>query len=89
MTDQRLYRNGAIPHPTAPDSVGTGNATYSSIGCYIDQVSNRTLSGYFTTSDTMTPASCAATCYSMNYRLAGVEFGRECVSYPRFTFDFF
>lgn len=70
--------NAAIPAPSAPPSVGSGDGTYTSIGCYQDDTSNRTLVGDFSNSDTNTPAACVATCYSKGFRLAGVEWGREC-----------
>ncbi|PVF97594.1 WSC-domain-containing protein [Serendipita vermifera] len=77
--------NGTVPNPQAPPTVGSGCATYTSIGCYVDVVSSRTLADKFFRDDNMTPELCAAACYAEGYQLAGVEFGKECYCADEFT----
>ncbi|TFK31652.1 WSC domain-containing protein [Crucibulum laeve] len=54
-------------------------AGWSSLGCYTDSTSSRTLAtASFTSVDGMTITSCVNFCNSGGYRFAGMEFGREC-----------
>ncbi|KAG8881117.1 hypothetical protein FRB97_000169 [Tulasnella sp. 331] len=54
------------------------NGTLSFVGCYTDQASPRTLSGYTFTDNTMTNALCSATCAAKGYMYAGSEYSNEC-----------
>ncbi len=58
--------------------------TSSSLGCYVDS-SPRLLSGYATTSSTMSSALCISTCKAQGYAYAGTEYSTQC--YCGNTFD--
>jgi WSC domain len=69
---------GPIPAPYTPPTVGNGPAKYTSIGCWKDSVSSRSLDGAYYRGNDVTPSQCASWCYSQQFRVAGVEFGIEC-----------
>ncbi|KAF8993377.1 WSC domain-containing protein, partial [Cyathus striatus] len=50
---------------------------WSSLGCYTDSTSSRTLStSSYTSLTAMTPLSCVQFCNAGNYKYAGVEYAR-------------
>lgn len=58
----------------------TPGQTYNNwayLGCYIESP-GRILTGKSSSNDTMTIESCQSFCLQNNFRLAGVEYGREC-----------
>jgi hypothetical protein len=70
-----LYNNTSISPPSAKPAVD--NYTYQ--GCFTDPSSSqRTLSGFSTSSSTMTQEVCVATCSARGWKYAGVEYAREC-----------
>ncbi|KAG7086326.1 hypothetical protein E1B28_002289 [Marasmius oreades] len=70
----------AIPNPKRSISEGTfnlPNGNWTSLGCFSDISTSRTLQGAFTSSNTnMTIELCIAACG--DFVFAGVEFGHEC-----------
>ncbi|KAJ7624338.1 hypothetical protein DFH06DRAFT_1305196, partial [Mycena polygramma] len=74
---------------TAPTSTGTSTTTcdaaaptttsWTYLGCYPDNVNDRTLNGYGETDwTTNTVENCQATCSARGFAYAGVEFGVQC-----------
>lgn len=58
----------------------TGNS-WTSLGCYTDSISARTLTHYVTVpggQGATTIEACQATCHALGYILAGVEYAGEC-----------
>ncbi|KAG8750673.1 hypothetical protein FRC14_000318 [Serendipita sp. 396] len=56
----------------------SGGAQWSSVGCYTDDVGERTFQAKRIESDQMTAAYCQAFCDHLGYQYAGTEWGREC-----------
>lgn len=56
----------------------SASSSWAYAGCAADSGSKRSLAGYSFTAGNMTVDYCTATCKSKGYRLAGVEYGREC-----------
>ncbi|OIW32843.1 WSC-domain-containing protein, partial [Coniochaeta ligniaria NRRL 30616] len=66
--------NATTANPPLP---WTGDATYTSLGCYTEATSGRALTGNSTSNSTnMTASVCKAFCYG--YKYFGVEYGQEC-----------
>ncbi|KAG9003868.1 hypothetical protein FRB90_011102 [Tulasnella sp. 427] len=64
---------------TTTTSSASSTPTWTALGCYTDQSSPRTLSGTsYTSTTSMTYASCQAYCLGKGYIYAGVEYGQEC-----------
>ena len=73
-----LFNNTAYT-PRIPVIVSLpNNKTFVYQGCYADQGNPRTLSGYSTSQNTNTVATCAQLCLSKGFSFAGVEYGAEC-----------
>lgn len=53
------------------------SAAWSQLGCFQDGPA-RALTGFSTSSDSMTVELCTSTCASKGFTKAGVEYGREC-----------
>ncbi|KAJ8521357.1 hypothetical protein ONZ45_g1912 [Pleurotus djamor] len=68
-----IYYNGN-PSPTIQDPAGT----FKYKGCYKDKVSDRTLPHQINFPFGLDPDDCTAACKEAGYRLAGLEYGREC-----------
>ncbi|WVW86538.1 hypothetical protein I302_108587 [Kwoniella bestiolae CBS 10118] len=75
-----VYRSANAPtsgQPTPlPDSMLPSG--WSSLGCMVDDQSNRALTGGSTSSSSNTVQSCIASCASKGFTYAGVEYGQEC-----------
>ncbi|KAI0338032.1 WSC-domain-containing protein [Trametopsis cervina] len=72
----------AAAAPSTPATNNTLAATgapsgWAAVGCLVDS-SARALTGFSTSSSSMTPQTCASTCASKGFSMAGVEFGTEC-----------
>ncbi|EJD47485.1 WSC-domain-containing protein [Auricularia subglabra TFB-10046 SS5] len=66
--------NPAKPAPTTAAVSG-----FTSLGCFVDSQSARTLRGTaLFSAGNMTPATCASRCKSAGFKFAGVEYGKEC-----------
>ncbi|WWD04019.1 hypothetical protein V865_002082 [Kwoniella europaea PYCC6329] len=63
------------PTPLPDSSLPSG---WSSLGCMVDDQSNRALNGGSTTSSSNTVQSCISSCASKGFTYAGVEYGQEC-----------
>jgi len=65
-----------------PDHIVTSSVTalgsYTEIGCFSEPSNQRAIQGSVVVSSSMTVDFCTATCASMNFPFAGVEFGQEC-----------
>ncbi|KAI1853724.1 hypothetical protein JX266_001708 [Neoarthrinium moseri] len=60
-------------------SIGTTfNSSWVYAGCAAELNNQRTLATFTFSSDTMSIESCTATCRQKGYRLAGLEYSREC-----------
>ena len=60
-----------------PAVAKSGISGYTYRGCYQD-TNQRVLAGYVTGGSGNTQETCVAACKSRGYRVAGVEYGREC-----------
>ncbi|KAK5399852.1 hypothetical protein LTR20_008341 [Exophiala xenobiotica] len=71
-----IYNNTALSPPSAKPQISPG---YTYQGCFTDPSSSqRTLSGYSTSTNAMTQEVCVSTCSGRGYKYAGVEYAREC-----------
>ena len=68
-----VYNSTAYLPAQAKSQVGG----YTYQGCYLDGTS-RVLNGYVTAGAGTTQEACVATCKSKGYKVAGVEYGKEC-----------
>lgn len=71
-----IYSSGSGPTTTATTTASTATATttgWTKLGCYQDS-NTRALSGYSTSSSSLTIASCQSTCRGKGYNFAGVEY---------------
>ncbi|KAJ8456040.1 hypothetical protein ONZ45_g18822 [Pleurotus djamor] len=75
-----IYYNGN-PSPTIQDPAGT----FKYKGCYKDKVSDRTLPHQINFPFGLDPDDCTAACKEAGYRLAGLEYGRECFTTDPYT----
>nr|XP_018260028.1 uncharacterized protein I303_08100 [Kwoniella dejecticola CBS 10117]OBR82186.1 hypothetical protein I303_08100 [Kwoniella dejecticola CBS 10117] len=75
-----VYRSAKAPTTgqatVLPDS--DVPAGWSSLGCMVDDQSNRALNDGSTSSDTNSVEECIATCGARGLPYAGVEYGKEC-----------
>lgn len=81
-----VYRSPAAP--TTTSAVPTGTPTpiaasalptgWSTLGCHVDNGSNRVLNSGATSSNNLTIPSCIASCSAKGLPYAGVEYGQEC-----------
>ncbi|KAF8959586.1 WSC domain-containing protein [Flammula alnicola] len=53
-------------------------AGWTSVGCFTDNVSARTLGANFLTASAMTQAFCTQFCFNQGQRFAGLESGQDC-----------
>lgn len=67
-----LFYNAAKT-PTNPTPAG-----WTQTGCYTEATNGRALTGYSFSANNMTWQSCLDTCQSKGFKLAGVEWSREC-----------
>ncbi|KAJ7612255.1 glycosyl hydrolase family 71-domain-containing protein [Roridomyces roridus] len=65
-----VYKASSVVPPPA--------LTWSSLGCYQDQSSQRTLGATSFSSGAQTVEGCQASCAASGYRYAGLEYGSEC-----------
>jgi hypothetical protein len=68
-----VYSNpssGAITNP--------GPTGWTSLGCYTDNVSSRSLAVRVNTPDALTVSECTSTCGAQGFSFAGVEYAGEC-----------
>ncbi|GHJ87956.1 hypothetical protein NliqN6_4358 [Naganishia liquefaciens] len=72
----------AIPtttsRPVATSSIPANPTSPVSLGCYLDNSSDRTMSYSAGGSGSMTPALCQSLCQDAGYLFAGASYGREC-----------
>lgn len=76
-----IYHNLSNIATDAPPATNAGPLGWGFLGCYTDNVVNRTLSYGATTLGgpaNMTVANCVAECKRQNYQYAGVEYAQEC-----------
>jgi hypothetical protein len=65
-------------------STSASSTKWTSLGCYTDSTSARTLSNYITVpggTGATTIESCQAACLALGYSLAGVEYANECCKF--------
>ncbi|EJD34222.1 WSC-domain-containing protein, partial [Auricularia subglabra TFB-10046 SS5] len=66
-------------NPTKPAPTTAAVSGFTSLGCFVDSQSARTLRGTaLFSAGNMTPATCASRCKSAGFKFAGVEYGKEC-----------
>jgi len=70
--------NPFTANPSFIPITGEGSGQFTFRGCFPDNVASRTLVGYSTEWDQMTPNRCAAICWEQSYTWAGVEYGSQC-----------
>lgn len=69
-----IFTNGVAPAVENPGVNG-----FTSLGCYTDNVSARTLSTFEPSSDGIVfVRGCTQTCASLGFTYAGLEYGQEC-----------
>lgn len=68
-----LYKTSSAP--SSPS--GSAPATWSQLGCFQDGPA-RALTGFSTSSSSMTVELCTSTCASKGFTKAGIEYGSEC-----------
>ncbi|KAL5480284.1 hypothetical protein ACEPAI_1554 [Sanghuangporus weigelae] len=71
-----LFFSGGTP-PAPPIEVPSVGQ-WETLGCYSDDVNNRTLSTPIGVNGDMTVPACLAACQSSNFPLAGLEFATQC-----------
>jgi hypothetical protein len=74
-----LYKTSGIEEPADPE-VNPGVDGWTSLGCYTEGVTGRTLTYAMNTvpANQMTVAKCTAGCKAARFTLSGLEFGGEC-----------
>ncbi|TDZ74316.1 WSC domain-containing protein [Colletotrichum trifolii] len=69
-----LYKTSLLVGPTVNPGIGD----WTSIGCYAEGTTGRTLDHGIGVDGGMTVAKCTAACQAQNFILAGVEYSGEC-----------
>ena len=69
------YSNLPTPPPTPPPHC----VEVSKSACYADSLQHRIMGNWIRKSETMTREECMQLCYSQQKKLAGVEFGVQCM----------
>lgn len=59
----------------SPTTTTASSSSWSSVGCYTDSTT-RVLTGYSTSSNSLTTASCQSTCAGLGYSYAGTEYSK-------------
>ena len=84
------YSGGSLTTTTASSSAptGTGNALpgWTSLGCYTDSTSARTLPNEESVSGGTTNEGCQNACLAAGYSFAGTEYSKECCKYPLYPY---
>ena len=63
---------------SSTSSTTSADPRYTTLGCYTDNGSGRTLGVSLSSSSSNTPAECASRCSAQNYRYSGTEYSHEC-----------
>ncbi|THH11527.1 hypothetical protein EW145_g572 [Phellinidium pouzarii] len=71
-----LFFSGGTPPPVP--TVVPSSGLWESLGCFSDDVNNRTLSTPVGVDGDMTVPACVAACQADNFPLAGLEFSTQC-----------
>jgi len=73
-----LFGGNLPPPPPPPPSVRSPIGQWTSMGCFSDSVTARTLRTAVGVNGPMTEEACVAQCQSEKFGLSGVEFSSEC-----------